>query len=224
MKHETINSIVGVLGLVIASVTAVRQFWPEAERLQVVVEGRAETGRPIDVSGFGMLRVSDEKPSPLFGPVSWKIRLFNNTDRNLSVVGYQIFQLTEDGAKVSSNALRDRLSQFDLSLAEQPFPFSIDGFDATAVVISLMVPFEEESEGAEECAEPQVSIQQFERCFFKQGRDLFGNQVEKIHYDAAAAGMFSVKWNETTYSPKFLVEFETASGAVFSAPISYYPF
>lgn len=224
MKHETINSIVGVLGLVIASVTAVSQFWPEAERLQVVVEGRVDTGRPIDVSGFGMLRVSDEKTSPLFGPVSWKIRLFNNTDRNLSVVGYQIFQLTENGAKISSNAFRDRLSHFDLSLAEQPFPFSIDGFDATAVVISLMVPFEEESKGAEECAEEQVSIQQFERCLFKQGRDLFGNKVEKIHYDAAAADMFSVKWNETTYSPKFLIEFETASGAVFSAPFSYYPF
>lgn len=77
MKHETINSIVGVLGLVIASVTAVSQFWPEAERLQVVVEGRTETGRPVVVSGFGLLRGGDEKASPLFGPVSWKIRFFN---------------------------------------------------------------------------------------------------------------------------------------------------
>jgi hypothetical protein len=224
MKHETINSVVGVLGLVIASVTAISQFWPEADRLQVVVEGRTETGRPIEISGFGMLRVGDEKLSPLFGPVSWKIRLYNGTDRNLSVVGYQIFQLTEDGAKVSSNAFRDRLSQFDMSLADQPFPFSINGYDATAVVISLMVPFMAGSSGAVECAEPQVSIQQLERCFFKQGRDLFGNRVEATHYDAAAPDMFSVKWQEATYSPKFLVEFETASGAVFSAPISYYPF
>lgn len=224
MKHETVNSIVGVLGLVIASVTAISQFWPEADRLQVVVEGRTETGRFVDASGFGMLRVGDEKLSPLFGPVSWKIRLYNDTDRNLSVVGYQIFQLAEDGAKISSNAFKDRLSQFDLSLAEQPFPFSINGYDATAVVISLMVPFKEESEGAEKCVEPQVSIQQLERCFFRQGRDLFGNQVEAIHYDAATPDMFSVKWHEATYSPKFLVEFETASGAVFSAPISYYPF
>lgn len=127
MKHETINSIVGVLGLFIASVTAVSQFWPEAERLQVVVEGRTETGRPVVVSGFGLLRSVDEKTSPLFGPVSWKIRLFNNTERNLSVVGYQFFQLTEDGARISSNAFRDSISQFDLSLAEQSFPFSIDG-------------------------------------------------------------------------------------------------
>ncbi len=156
--------------------------------------------------------------------MSWKIRLFNDTDRNLSVVGYQIFQLTEDGTKISSNAFRDRVSQFDLSLPEQSFPFKINGYDATVVVISLMVPFREESESIEKCPAPQQSIQQLERCFFKQGRDLFGNQVEAIQYDNAAPGMFSVKWSGATYSPRFLVEFETASGAIFSAPISYYPF
>lgn len=67
MKHEIINSFVGVLGLVIATVTAISEFWPEADRLQVVVEGRTETGRPIDISGFGMLRVGDKKLSPLLG-------------------------------------------------------------------------------------------------------------------------------------------------------------
>ena len=224
MKHETINSIVGVLGLVIASVTAISQFWPEAERLQVVVEGRTDTGRPVVVSGFGLLRDGDEEPSPLFGPVSWKIRLFNDTDRNLSVVGYQILQLTEDGKKISSNTFRDSVSPFDLSLAEQPFPFSINGYDATAVVISLMVPFRKEGEGVEKCAVPQQSVQEFERCFFKQGRDLFGNQVDTIQYDNTGPDMFGVKWNGATYSPRFLVEFETASGEVFSAEISYYPF
>lgn len=224
MKHETINSIVGVLGLFIASVTAVSQFWPEAERLQVVVEGRTETGRPISVSGIGLLRGGDEKVSPLFGPVSWKIRLFNETERNLSVVGYRIFQLAEDGAKISSNAFKDEISQFDLSLAEQPFPFSMGGYAASAVVISFMVPFKKENQDAEKCAERHQSIEHIERCFLKQGRDLFGNQVEVIQYDTAVPDMFSVKWSGATYSPKFLVEFETASGAVFSAPISYYPF
>lgn len=156
--------------------------------------------------------------------MSWKIRLYNGTERNLSVVGYQIFQLTEDGEKLSSNAFRDRLSQFDSSLADQTFPFSINGYDATAVVISLMVPFKAEGEGIEECTEKNVSIHQLERCFFKQGRDLFGNQIESTHYDSSAPDKFSVKWHETTYSPKFLVEFETASGEIFSAAISYYPF
>lgn len=87
-----------------------------------------------------------------------------------------------------------------------------------------MVPFKEASEGEAKCTEPQQSIQQLKRCFFKQGRDLFGNLVEAIQYDTAVPDVFSVEWSGTTYSPKFLVEFETASGAIFRAPISYYPF
>ena len=224
MKHETINSIVGVLGLFIGTVTAVSEFWPEADQLQVVTEGRIDSGQPVTFTGLGLLHEKDAKPSPAFGPVSWKIRLHNGSDRTLSIVDYKVFQLTENGAKIWSSAHNYSIAKYGQSTTEQLFPFSISAHEASAFIISLMVPFKKESAEDELCIEQQATIKQLEKCYYQQGRDLFGNFVETVVYDPPQGERLSVKWSETTFSPSFIVEFETANGSTFSTLLSYYPF
>lgn len=224
MKHATVNTIVGVLGLLIATITAISQFWPEADKLQVVIENRAHTGERVEFDGFGLLRPYEEKLSPSFGPVSWKLRIFNSTDRVISVVRYRIFQLSEDGSRIGSNSFNERLVPIDASIREQKFPLNIEAREANGYLLSLMVPYVKETDGERSCSIDVSTIRQFENCFFARGRDLFGNPVNAQFDNSEPPRRVSVQWSGSTFSPRFLIEFETASGALFNTQFAYYPF
>ncbi len=210
--------------MLIASVTAISQFWPETDSLQVVVERKLPEQGGLKFQGKGLLRTNDNQLSPLFGPVSWKIRVFNSTDRLVSIVGYKLFQLSENDNLVQSNAFLERLRSFDHSMPEQNFPFHINAREAVPLVFSMMMPYAKEIDGSLKCSEASITIDDLEECLFKKGRDLFGNPVNVEFQDDSHTVVQTVHWNKTIFSPKFLLVFETASGQQFSARLSYSPF
>lgn len=225
MKHETVNSIVGVLGLVIATVTAVSQFWPETEKLKVVAERRIDTGRGVEFSGLGVLDPSKMDFSPTVGPVGWKIRLFNDSNQPISIVGYKLSQLSGNGSRVESSSFKDRLVFADTSQNEQSFPFSIAPHESVAKIILLMIPYQNETDNAPSCVKEYSVVRQFEKCLFKKGRDLFGNKVDFIgDYFSEDEGWGAVWSGVPQNGPRFEVSFETASGSFFRTDFSYYSY
>ncbi|WP_137153458.1 hypothetical protein [Rhizobium sp. FKL33] len=224
MKHETINSVVGVLGLLTATITAISQFWPEDDNIQVVVESRIETDRPIKILGVGLLKSHDVEPSPMLGPISWKVRIFNENDKPVSLVDYRVFQILENNMPIYTSDTSPILENFSPIMDEQKTPFTIAPHEAKAFVLSLNIPFKKLAGNHIKCDAELSSMRKFERCLLENGRDLFGNKViYNIKFTTGVDNLWSFRWEEQ-FSPKYILEFKTASGKKFVSRFDYFLF
>ena len=224
MKLETVNAIVGCLALVLASVTAWAQFAPTSDNLQVVSEGRVNLGRPTDVVKNGTFDLEKNTPQPTIGPATWKVRVHNETDRVVSIVGWQIFLLTKDGGRVKYSAMRELLSPVDPSLPILNLPINIAAHETAAYFVSASVPFDGSAIEKSACFEPRRSLADTEQCVLASGKDIFGNSVSVVRYDPDHPEIFSATWEGQMNAPSFYLEFETADGSVFPAVLSFLPF
>lgn len=223
MKHETFNSVLGALGLCVAVVTAWYQFAPAADDIELVSEGRVNLGRELEFQPVGLGAAFGGSPMSVAGPVSWKIRVYNASDRAVSVVGFSIYLLREDDGKIQYSAMHERLSPFDASLKEQILPVGVASREAKAFLVSLSMPFRRDQSADGKCEEQTNQLRELERCFFLKGRDLFGNPVTVTKYDDEPDGPMSVSWDLGNEGPRFSVVFETADGSRFETRLSYFP-
>lgn len=224
MKHETFNSILGALGLSLAAITAWYQFAPVSDKIDLVSEGRVNLGHSIEYQPAGLsVFFFGDAPMLVGGPVSWKIRAFNSTDRPISVVGYSVYLLNEDDRRIQASALKGRLSPFDASLTEQILPDSIASREAKAYLVSLSLPFTRDQSVENKCEDQTNQLRDLERCFFLKGRDLFGNPVNVTKYSPEPDAPISVSWRHKFKGPRFTIVLETADGSQFEAKFSYFP-
>lgn len=223
MKHETINSILGGLGLLIALVTAWFQFAPTADQLQVVSEGRIDFGTPVEVKNRAAFDTSTGKSQPVIGPVVWKIRVHNEADQVVSIVDWQIFLIASDGRLTQYSSMQENLSALDRVLTPISLPINIPANETTAYYVSAHVPFDRDVFETSECFEPARGLRQTENCVILGGKDLFGNSVFITKYDPTFPNSFSVTWESVERTPQFFVRLETADGSNFSVFLSYLP-
>jgi len=223
MKHETFNSIIAALGLSLAAVTAWHQFAPASDKIEPTSEGRVELGRQLEINPFGSISLKSGSPAPSVGPVTWKVRIHNASDRPVSIVAFSIFLLSEDNRKIQYSGMRERLSPYDASLSEQILPDNISARETKAYLISLFMPFERDQGGNHKCEDEETRLRDLERCFFLKGRDLFGNPVSVVKYGSDLPEAFSVSWDQGHTAPRFSVIFETADGSKFEIHLSYFP-
>lgn len=222
MKHETINSILGGLGLVIASVTAWFQFAPTADQIQVVSENRIELGNQITIKDSGAIDATGNL-QPVFGPVTWKIRVNNETDRVVSIVDWNVFLITDDAGLAQFSEMDPSLASPDLGLVPIALPVNIAARETVAYFVSINVPFERSALKKTECFAKPSGIRETERCVFSSGKDIFGNTVSVKNYGSVAPDTFSVSWESHEKTPKFYLELETADGSRFPTILSYFP-
>jgi hypothetical protein len=223
MKHETINSIIGGLGLLIASVTAWFQFAPTDDQLQVVSENRVDLGMPIEVAVGGAIDVETGVPQPVLGPITWKIRVHNETDQVVSIVDWRMFLVTSNGTLAQYSSMRERLSAIDPSLTPLSLPVNISARETTAFFVSAFIPFDREALEQSACFAPGKGLNETERCVLSTGRDFFGNSVSLTRYKSAVPEMFSVTWENQAKTPRFYVKLETADGSEFPVILYYFP-
>lgn len=93
----------------------------------------------------------------------------------------------------------------------------------------MNIPVENDPSDKDKCIRSGVRIEHIERCFFKRGRDLFGNKVEARFFAPALANSdndietepFMVTWDGPRISPTFLFNVWTADGSVFPVTMTY---
>ncbi|MDV6254332.1 hypothetical protein [Vibrio sp. EA2] len=83
MKHETVNSIIGVLGLLIASITAYHQFVPPSDQLDIEVVSVPST-QPLNEYIEFQDGLSEEVRK-LSGPFFWEFTAYNSLDRTVTI-------------------------------------------------------------------------------------------------------------------------------------------
>jgi hypothetical protein len=218
MKHETFNSMLAAVGLVVASVTAWYQFAPSSDQLAVVSEGRIEVGRNIEVDDPG------GEIEPVLGPIFWKIRVHNSTDSVVSIVDFEVYLLTPDNRKTYYSSMKESLFGVNAELTDQPLPINIGARETNAFLVSLFVPFKRGAGKSEICGKDRVTLRVLESCFFLDGRDIFGNSVDTLYGDSKRPDIVMATWTDQMKMPIFVLEFETADGSKFSENLTYYPF
>ena len=223
MKHETINSILGGLGLLVASVTAWFQFAPTDDELQIVSEDRVELGAPLQIANGGAIDPETGQPQPVLGPITWKIRVHNETDQVVSIVDWRMFLIVRGDGVAQYSSMQPILSEIDPSLAPLALPVNIPAHETSAYFISAFIPFDRDALEQSGCFDPMPRLEEAERCVFSTGEDLFGNSVSVTRYESAPPEAFSVSWGSQERTPRFYVELETADGSEFSVILSYFP-
>jgi hypothetical protein len=223
MKHETLNSIIAILGLGIAIFSTAYQLWPEADRLNVTVESRVDIGLPTSIIEKAVPNATNGELDPAIGPISWKIRVYNDSDRNVSITKYDFLGLSNTRL-FQTNAFRERLSAFDPSLNDQVLPDNIGPRETKAYLFSFFLPFTSQHNLLETCRPNSDNFKAFERCFFLNGYDLFGNKVMASKNINFPDDNISVEWVGVEFKPAFLIDLQTGDGSRFSTTFSYFPF
>lgn len=220
MKHEVINSIGVILTLCLGAVTAWHEFYPKKDIITLTTENRVELGARLDVHPYGAIDLDTGESRPVIGPVTWKIRVHNPTERSISLVSFEVFLLTTEGAPVYYSAMRERLSPIDAPSSAQTLPENIPPFESRAFLVSLFVPYQMDEDSQSKCEERFTSLEEVQTCFFRSGRDLFGNKVD---YVDTGGGSFSAIMQDAFNGPRFAVIFETADGSRYSTNLSFLP-
>lgn len=221
MKHATVNSIVGSLLLLVAAITAWFQFSPTSDRLQVVSEGRVLSGMPLRVAAGKVPDPQTGTLHPVLGPISWKVRVHNETDRVVSIVDWRMFLIFGDEGLAQYSSMKPTLSGVDPSLTPLSLPINIPARETTAYLVSAFIPFDRDALEQSACFDPLPQIQEAERCVYSTGKDIFGNPISIKRYDSAIEGAYSVHWVNQERTPRFLIELDTADGSQFSANLYY---
>ncbi|EOY4517370.1 hypothetical protein ABMY01_22415 [Vibrio vulnificus] len=209
MKHETVNSIIGVLGLVIASVTAYHQFVPPSDNLEIEVTSVPSNEKLNEYIEF-QDGLSDEVRK-LSGPFFWKFTAYNDLDRTVTIKEIDTKLLSDIGGLIDYSDLS--IGTFDRNLAPLHLPLSINAHEAKVIILALNIPIKYQ----EHCTISNSTVQDLERCYYGYGHDLFGNPVERL-----TTGV--VQWKGLPKSPSFISTVKTGDGSELRKTLSYFPF
>ncbi len=224
MKHAIINTILATMGIAIAATTAWFQFAPASDQLQLASEGLVNIDQTIKVTPSPGLSLISPTSNAVLGPVIWKLRVYNASDRTVSVVGYEVFLLTNEDHRAYYSEMREQLVTFDALLNNQLLPDNIAPRSSKAYIVSMHIPFELDENSTTDCVGKKSKLTDIQRCFFKKGRDLFGNPVETLYSSSDAKEEALTGWQVDFNGPRFLVIMETADGSKFKTVLSYFPF
>lgn len=223
MKHETFNSIIAALGLLIGAVNSWYQFVPGSDHIELVSEGRVNLGRALEVEAAGLSPLYGGAPMAAAGPITWKVRVYNASDRPVSIVSFSVFLLSKNGDKIYFSEMRERLSPYDTSYAEQKIPDNLGARETKAYLLSMYMPFKVDQGDGPKCEHEARQLSDLERCFFFKKRDLFGNPVTVTRFGADPNGPISVSWDDGNFGPRYALVLETADGSEFETHLSYFP-
>lgn len=203
-----------------AALTAWNQYGPKNDKISLIDEGRIDVGMPLKILPAGAMDPKTGKNQPVFGPVTWKFRVHNASDRSVALVSFKAFMLSEDGGLIKYSEMRERFSSYDAALPIQVLPENIPANESRAYLVSLFVPYRADEDEGSPCGKSGARISDFEGCFYDKGRDLFENKVEKVYFDSDS---FLVRWGSGVRAPRFSVVVETADGSRFSVILPYFP-
>ncbi|EGR2558865.1 hypothetical protein DX887_24070 [Vibrio alginolyticus] len=209
MKHETINSIIGILGLGIASVTAYHQFVPPSDTLEIEVTP-VPSNQPLKELVQFQDGLTDEVRK-LSGPFFWKFTAYNSLDRTVTIKEIHTKLLSDVGGLIDYGDLS--VGTFDRDLAPLHLPVSIDAHEAKVIFLALNIPVKYQ----EQCEISNSTVNDLEKCYYQYGHDLFGNKVESL-----ATGI--VRWEGIPKSPSFISTVKTGDNSELRKTLNYFPF
>jgi len=222
MKHETANTFIALAALVLAVFSTVKQLIPAGDSITLTTEAKVNLSKPISIISERIQLSADGYSNALIGPIFWKIRVYNNTDRSVSIVDSEVFLIAGGGGKMFYSEIDGELIPADLKIPLILFPDNIAPHEGRAYIIKLNIPIRPDSDNETSCLKNVYSLKALEHCFMRKGRDLFGNEVEAV-FDPVDDSLFYAEWPSIMKEPVFSLMLKTADGSEFFTEISYFP-
>jgi hypothetical protein len=217
--HELLSNSISLIALILSIITAYFQFKPQNESIQIVSQQKILTGYAIKIGIGGLPLPNNSVSTNEIGPITWKIVVFNPTERPLSLTDLSVRYAHPQGDIQQSGMLLNIASGTDRIAID--FPIQIAAREAKSIFISLKIPVKLPSDkNILRCKENLSSIENFESCIYNFGFDIFGNSVKRL-VPKQFGGI--VQWDKWPDAPIFRATIRTAGNASAATILTYYP-
>jgi len=222
MKHETLNSIIAVCGFLLAGFSTLYQFRESPDNIAINIEGPVQTNNVLNIDSYTTTGFyDDDSPHVLAGPTYWKVVIFNDSDKPVSIIGKRLYLILEQGGEAFYSRIGGNFYSSDKSLSPISLPHNIEPYEAKGFLIDVTFPIVSGDEDDQKCHSSNKELREIEECFYRLGRDLFGNKVDaKFGTDGA---INYVQWKSQKRQPRFMLEIHTADGSEFKTQLKYFP-
>lgn len=241
MKHESINTVIAGLALLLGILSAISQLRPKSDDLIVSSGSISFSESLLDIKD-GNYAVGAEYDAKLIGPVVWKLDLVNTRDRNLVITDIKAFKLDSANGRSYYTSLFSFVSLEETGNKKLVTPLNIPNREGIRLLLGLNIAIPSDDRSTGNCIVSGITLLQLQRCLFASGRDLFGNPYkatfftdsgERVGFDMpvdptdpilenAMLGEFA-NISDAKF-PKFLIEITSSDGSKFSETLHYYPF
>ncbi|TCC06806.1 hypothetical protein E0L21_12515 [Kosakonia quasisacchari] len=188
MKHENFNTVIALLGLLLAAFSTYTQLKPEKDELDLVVTASLNPNAKFELKDNKYL------PEGIFGankklagPASIMLEVSNNMNRTVTIKKIKI-ELVKNDKGIIYYPQMINVSDKD-TIDTLHTPVTIEGHSVIQRELSINIPVHYE-ERISSCfsrpglfvSEP-ISINNIEYCYFSHGIDFLGNKVQLTQYE-----------------------------------------
>lgn len=187
MKRENINTIIAMLGLILAVYGNYKQFKPETDKLELTVNtgeiGSSELELNKDFSVPKALYGDDTR---LAGPVSVILEISNNMNRPVTIKKIDV-ELIKDGTAINYSSMFNPLDKKTLDNLYSPTTIAEHNVKKIELRINIPIHYNDKlpscfrSIKTNKLKADQYSNVRF--CYYKNGVDLLGNKVQLKQFE-----------------------------------------
>jgi len=187
VKRENINTIIAILGLILAVYSNYKQFKPETDKLELAIN----TG-VIDSSELE-LKKDSYVPKELYGddtrlagPVSITLELSNNMNRPVTVKKIEV-ELIKDGTAINYSDMFNPLDKKTLDNLYSPTTIAEHNVKKIELRINIPIHYNDKLSSCFMSIKPNAlktdPYSDVRFCYYKNGVDLLGNKVQLKQFE-----------------------------------------
>ncbi|ASN13829.1 hypothetical protein B7764_00885 [Pantoea ananatis] len=197
MKRENINTIIAILGLILAAYSNYKQFKPETDKMELAIN----TG----VIGSSELELKKDSYVPkelygddtrLAGPVSIILELSNNMNRPVTVKKIEV-ELIKDGTAINYSDMFNPLDKKTLDNLYSPTTIAEHNVKKIELRINIPIHYNDKLSSCFMSIKPNTlktdPYSDVRFCYYKNGVDLLGNKVQLKQFEGGGYMVESLK-------------------------------
>lgn len=202
-KRENINTIIALAGLILAAFTSYNQFKPETDKLEVAVNTGFVASSELELNKDIYMPKSLYGDNTRFaGPASIILEVSNNMNRPVTIKKIEV-ELIKDGAALSYTSMFNPLDKRTLDNLQSPTTISEHSVKKIELRINIPIYYNEKlSSCFRSIKTTKLKDEKFGNvtfCYYKNGIDLFGNQVQLKQFEGGGYMVVSFKGNSLNY-------------------------
>ena len=215
MKHESINSIGVIFGILLGAVGIYLQMAPKKIDLKFEAPELVRSDDLVELN----YPSSRSRGLNLFGPIFWKITITNNSERPASIIGAQAFLKTKETGKLGMTGIFGGF--YDQNTTPVNIHVTIPALESEAYFIRGYLPVKLNQKAAGQCLNQKLPVTPFMQCMIRQGYDIFGNELDVV---SSENGSFvGAAWPMDQENPQLLVVFQSNDNKEFEVVASFLP-
>lgn len=197
MKRENINTIIAILGLILAAYSNYKQFKPETDKMELAIN----TG----VIGSSELELKKDSYVPkelygddtrLAGPASIILELSNNMNRPVTVKKIEV-ELIKDGTAINYSDMFNPLDKKTLDNLYSPTTIAEHNVKKIELRINIPIHYNDKLSSCFMSIKPNTlktdPYSDVRFCYYKNGVDLLGNKVQLKQFEGGGYMVESLK-------------------------------